>query len=696
MHRADFAPLRPRALGAGLVSLETRAGVSMALLHAALAGNGVARPAVAALWAKGAALSSPTQLEPSSQTVYVAAALRAAGNTTVEVLDAASGAVVHTEHFPALHASSHGEVAATFLGGYKRRDGGLGFRFGITSDFWSVALLQQAQVVWLREEALAEVSDTLLLEPADKEAAEHLTSASGLTDFLSPAVLARVASDVAKSLTGLVQAASPSSVEQSGHGARTSLNQVVLVLTNCGKVYGLSSDQGRVLWSWLPNDVAAPARGMTLWRSGRSPLVLLVGASADGSGTWLVWLDVHTGAVGGSGVLPLRASRLVPLSSHDASGRRIVLLWEPATGETAVFPDTAEAAALAEAAAQSLFLHTVDCTNGTVTGYALSRAPLRAVPTWSVVLHSLVLATAARSHDDVVFSRTRVRGDRSMAYKYLNPNTVLVLTSAADDVRQPAPAVEAFVLDTITGRFLYRVRHAGASGPVVATAADNWFVYAYWSASAQRTEVSVLELFEDGAGRSSGSLAAAVASALTPHAAGNTPLKASSLAPPTLRVLGQTYSLSTPISALGVTVTRRGLTSRHVLLGTRTGRLVALDRRFVDPRRPTRPSAADREEGLVPYSEALPLLPGAHLMGASRAARLRGIDTTPAALESASHVLAYGLDLFYTRTAPSQTFDTLGRGFSRVLLAATLTLLSVGAAAAGWAVRRDDLARRWQ
>jgi hypothetical protein len=59
-------------------------------------------------------------------------------------------------------------------------------------------------------------------------------------------------------------------------------------------------------------------------------------------------------------------------------------------------------------------------------------------------------------------------------------------------------------------------------------------------------------------------------------------------------------------------------------------------------------------------------------------------------------VLAYGLDVFYARTAPSQTFDTLGGGFSRLLLAATLTALAVGAAAAGWAVRRDDLARRWQ
>jgi hypothetical protein len=69
------------------------------------------------------------------------------------------------------------------------------------------------------------------------------------------------------------------------------------------------------------------------------------------------------------------------------------------------------------------------------------------------------------------------------------------------------------------------------------------------------------------------------------------------------------------------------------------------------------------------------------------------VGSAPAALESASHVLAFGLDVVHARTAPSQTFDTLGAGFSRAMLAATITALAAGAAAAGWAVHRDDLAR---
>lgn len=47
----------------------------------------------------------------------------------------------------------------------------------------------------------------------------------------------------------------------------------------------------------------------------------------------------------------------------------------------------------------------------------------------------------------------------------------------------------------------------------------------------------------------------------------------------------------------------------QVLMGTSTDQVVALDKRFLDPRRPTKPTVEDREEGLIPYSEVLPIFP---------------------------------------------------------------------------------------
>lgn len=47
------------------------------------------------------------------------------------------------------------------------------------------------------------------------------------------------------------------------------------------------------------------------------------------------------------------------------------------------------------------------------------------------------------------------------------------------------------------------------------------------------------------------------------------------------------------------------------MIGDAADQLYALDKRFVDPRRPPRtkkPTAEDAEERLIPYSEVLPLL----------------------------------------------------------------------------------------
>lgn len=190
------------------------------------------------------------------------------------------------------------------------------------------------------------------------------------------------------------------------------------------------------------------------------------------------------------------------------------------------------------------------------------------------------------------------------------------------------------------------------------------------------------------------------------------------------------------VKVLGVTTSSLGVTSKHVLMGTlsdhvrrpppvplsplslspplRTPRharglrltgltvsavsvqIISVDRRFLDPRRPLKPSRDDQEEGLVPYSEWLPVFPQSFVAGPQTVARLRGFVVAAARVESTSLLFAHGLDLFYGRLAPSQTFDLLGEEFSSALLAATLAALAAGAAALAVMVKRDDLRRRWR
>lgn len=169
----------------------------------------------------------------------------------------------------------------------------------------------------------------------------------------------------------------------------------------------------------------------------------------------------------------------------------------------------------------------------------------------------------------------------------------------------------------------------------------------------------------------------------------------SSMNPPAIRVLGQSYFVQQGVALMTPTVTARGITPRQLLMANPAGQILALDRRFLDPRRPHQPSATDREEGLIPFSDTLPVISTSYVTYNRQIARLRHITCAPARLESTSHVFAFGLDIFYTRVTPSRTYDLLTDDFSYGALLATIILLVGATAVTHWMVGSRDLASKW-
>src|SRR3569833_4276501 len=72
---------------------------------------------------------------------------------------------------------------------------------------------------------------------------------------------------------------------------------------------------------------------------------------------------------------------------------------------------------------------------------------------------------------------------------------------------------------------------------------------------------------------------------------------------------------------------------------------------------------------------------------------VRSILTSPTHVESTSLVLAYGIDVFGTRVAPSFTIDILGKGFAKVSMIGTVMALMAGVAVLGPMVSLDLLSR---
>ena len=160
--------------------------------------------------------------------------------------------------------------------------------------------------------------------------------------------------------------------------------------------------------------------------------------------------------------------------------------------------------------------------------------------------------------------------------------------------------------------------------------------------------MSVLELFDDSEHRKGVAAGTLMMNALTSRSTENKET-VSSFAPPPLRIMGQSYFVRPSATSLTATYSAKGVTQHQVLMGTGTDQVVALDKRWLDPRRPTKPSRETQEEGLLPYAEVLPIAPQAWVTTKHQVARLKGVVTAPANLESTVLCVAHGLDVFFTR-----------------------------------------------
>jgi hypothetical protein len=69
--------------------------------------------------------------------------------------------------------------------------------------------------------------------------------------------------------------------------------------------------------------------------------------------------------------------------------------------------------------------------------------------------------------------------------------------------------------------------------------------------------------------------------------------------------------------------------------------------------------------------------------------------TSPALLESTSLVFAFGLDMFLTRIAPSNTFDVLNENFNKVQLVFTVSGLLLAILITRPMVERKRLREKW-
>ena len=110
--------------------------------------------------------------------------------------------------------------------------------------------------------------------------------------------------------------------------------------------------------------------------------------------------------------------------------------------------------------------------------------------------HKIVSISAPLS-TDIIHSQGRPLADRSVLYKFLNPNILAILTKSTEESNIEAMAITFYLIDGVTGQMLHNANHKRSTGPVNIVLAENWVVYSYWAAKMHRTEITAVELYQE-------------------------------------------------------------------------------------------------------------------------------------------------------------------------------------------------------
>lgn len=538
-----------------------------------------------------------------------------------------------------------GAAERVFVMPVLKKDSNLGYRvIVVTEDVALMLFHKEGRVLWSKEEALSMVSNVqfvdLPLSEIEAQIEEEFTETS--SDIVSM-FIKRISSQLAQ-VYSLFEVKNPLSRNFGLVRDKFGFHKVILVATRANKFFLIDNMSGEILWSKYVPEMKPFNNGQYIAITQRStahfphpPVCTILGAHPDG-GSYVLSINPITGQIVDERKLKITISQHSILQPNEDFLKGI-LLFDSQTDKAFVYPETLRNVK------NKHYLLSADKT-GSVKGFLIEDGNVDVLWTINLAMGSVIESVSVKNPAEQVHSQGRVLGDRTVLYKYINPNLAAVV---ATSVQQST--IYIYLIDVVTGAILYQTAHRKAKGPVHVVHSENWLVYSFINEKSRRQEISCLDLYEGF------------------DQPNDTFSSFSSILP---KVEHSTFILPDHIVQLKDTVTEKGITSKYILAANAQGSILEIPKAMLDPRRPVHPTMIHREEGLIPYVPEI-LVPAQNTVNYNQSvSRMRGIETAPSGLESTCLVLAYGLDIYYTRVAPSQNFDILKDNFDHVLICVVL------------------------
>ncbi|CAF0712899.1 unnamed protein product [Brachionus calyciflorus] len=577
---------------------------------------------------------------------------------------------------------------------------------------------QQGVKYFTREEALAYISTVEMVDFPLLHLQEEFEDEFGSTkqDNLITMFYKRIKTqlimlkefiqiDLVQKVTSLLQNSPMTKKSQSGISLdeitrdEFNLNKIIVAVTSIGKVFGIyTSANGKILWSfYLKNTIAFKFNKVrdentipffvqrTAAHVPYEPQCVLISKANDQNGslkTRVYFFNPLTG----------RASKDAPKEGYlvdyqvkqaflsyqmDSHYLKPVVLFDT-ENRIHVFPQSSISDLQAKSSNKPTIIFSTQRENdnlNTLTGYSLSYSNEPLPEVWRLNFEDeKISAIASKLSNDRIHSHGKILGDRSVLYKYLNPNLVGVVTTGQDS--QNVPYVNVYLVDTVTGSVVNSFNHKRCKGPVNIVHSENWFFYSYYNMKFRRHEVTSVELFEGDIQNNSTHF--------------------SSLDDIKPIVFSKSYIVQRSFDSMQVTLTEKGISTKDVIVACQYGVIMEIPWILIDPRRPIKMTEVEREENLLPYMPEIPLNYEFTLNYYNYVYNTRGISTAPSGLESTSLVFTYGLDIFFTRVFPSKTFDMIREDFDYFFITTLMVGLVLGTLLTKKLAAASNLKKAWK
>ena len=299
---------------------------------------------------------------------------------------------------------------------------------------------------------------------------------------------------------------------------------LLLIVSAEGKVYGLDSRTGRIMWSFLLADgvcssCANPPKiflQRTSHHFGLDPVAAVI---YQGKQAGFVHVHSFNPLNGKSSSHQPRKdigshyTKAFLLHHANADMIKPLVVVGPSS-VIAVEPN--QPLGYLKSLSGKMFVVTVDATRETekLVGHRVMVDEDKTFPTlqpmWSIASPGAkVVSLSGKSSDQVVHSQGRVMADRSVLFKYVNPNLGFLMAEGKDAslknfinvylVSNECAAtifymyrmgIIWFQIDLVTGRIVFSVTHKRVTGPYHVVHSENWAVYTYYNEKSRRAELA--------------------------------------------------------------------------------------------------------------------------------------------------------------------------------------------------------------